>query len=92
METETSPMMNKAAEVKDNLIKLGSMAADAGKDTFGQVKDGAANLYSQGCGQAKDLHKQTENYVKENPMNAVLIAGAAGVLVGVLAGILLGRR
>lgn len=82
MESQTSPLVNKANDVKQNLTELGSLAVDAARDTAGQLKDGASDLLDQGCAQAKDLQNQTETYIKKEPLKALLFAGAAGFALG----------
>lgn len=82
MHTRTSPLIDKANDVKQNLSELGSLAVDAAADTAGQMKDGAVDMYEQGCAQARNVQKQTENYIKKEPLKALVIAGAAGFAIG----------
>jgi len=82
MHTRSSPMIDKANDVKQDLSELRTLAVDAAKDTAGQMKDGAVDLYEQGCTQARNVQRQTENYIKKEPLKAILIAGAAGVAIG----------
>jgi ElaB/YqjD/DUF883 family membrane-anchored ribosome-binding protein len=82
MQTRTSPLIDKANDVKQDLTELGSLAVDAARETAGQLKDGATDIYEQGCAQAKNVQTQTENYIKKEPLKALLMAGAAGFAMG----------
>ena len=82
MDTRTSPLIDKANDVKQDLSELGSLAVDAARETAGQMKNGAVDMYEKGCAQAKSVQTQTENYIKKEPLKALLIAGAAGFALG----------
>ena len=82
MNTRASPLIDKANDVKQDLSELGSLAVDAARETAVQMKDGAVDLYQQGRAQAKNVQTQTENYIKQEPLKAILIAGAAGMALG----------
>ncbi len=84
MHTEASPIAEKAHAIKQNLSELGSLAVDAAKVKASDMKDGMVDLYDQGCDQVKKAQQQTEQYVKREPMKALLIAGVAGVALGCL--------
>lgn len=82
MRTETDTIAGKAHDIKQNLTELGSLAVDAAKEKAGDMKDGLVDLYDQGCNQVKKAQIQTEQYVKREPMKALLIAGATGIALG----------
>ena len=76
-------MLDKANEVEAAIsANLGSLAADAARESAGQLKDGAVGLYNQSCETARSAHGQAENYVREQPLKSILIAGAAGLALG----------
>ena len=79
MNTATSPMMDKANDVKRDLTDLGSLAMDAAREKAGAMRDQAADVYEQGCAQARSIQDRGESYIKANPVKSVLIAGATGV-------------
>ena len=84
MHTRTSPLMEKANDVKQDLRELGELAVDAAKDSAGQLRDKAVDVYEQGRDQARNVQKQAESYIKREPIKAVLIAGAVGLALGYL--------
>lgn len=84
MVNRTDAMADKTAEVKNNLGDLGAMAVDVAKDHVAQVKETASDLYEQGTKKAKSMQKDAETYIKNEPIKTVLIAGAVGVVIGLL--------
>jgi len=75
-------MMDKANDVKRDLTELGSLAVDAAREKAGEMRNQAADMYEQGCAQAKSIQDSGESYIKANPIKSVLIAGATGVAIG----------
>jgi len=82
MRTKMSPMTEKANDIKENLSELKALALDAAKKKVGQMHNGAKALYAKGRGQAKSVQTQAENYIREEPIKALLIAAAAGLTIG----------
>lgn len=84
MSNETSPMMNKAMEVKSNISDLGSMAVNAARDGASNVRQSANELYEQGLECVQDATDCSINSVKENPVTSILVATGVGIVLGFL--------
>ena len=82
MVTSTSPIMDKAKDVKQDLADLGALTMDAVNAKAAQMKSNVTDMYEDGCTRAKSAQTQVEGYVKEQPIKALLIAGAVGVALG----------
>ena len=72
----------KAAQMKEDAANLYERGRSGAADMYEKGVAGATNMYEKGCAQAGDLQKQTENYIKQEPLKAVLIAAAAGLAIG----------
>jgi len=75
-------MMEKAREAKSDLSDLGSQAVDAAHAKAAQLREGAAEVYEQGCAKAKGAQTSAENFIKDEPLKSILIAGAVGLAIG----------
>jgi ElaB/YqjD/DUF883 family membrane-anchored ribosome-binding protein len=73
-----------AAQVGQNLRDMGTQARDMASERYNQLRDQAQNYYDQGRQRATEWEQGVESYVKEKPLQAVLIAAGVGVLLGLL--------
>ena len=82
---------DKAQQAKEKLNEMGSAASEQ----FNQIKDSASEYYQQGREKAQEYYEQgrqkaiemeenLENYVREQPLKAVMIAAGVGLLLGIL--------
>jgi len=56
------------------------------------AREKAENLYRRGKERAAEMEGELENYVREKPVKAVLIAAGVGAGLGLVLGVLLARR
>ena len=84
-----------AAKVKEGAVligqgvrELGVQAKDMAKEKYGEARERAKGYYQQGKEKLGTYEETVEEYVRERPVKAILIAAGIGVLLGVL----LGRR
>ena len=75
-------IMDKAREAKSDLSDLGTQAVDAAHAKAAQIREGAMDVYEQGCAKAKVAQTTAEDYIKDEPLKSVLIAGAVGLAIG----------
>jgi ElaB/YqjD/DUF883 family membrane-anchored ribosome-binding protein len=50
----------------------------------GQVKETMTEYYEQGQGSLEDLNQALEVQIREQPLQALLVAGGIGLLLGLL--------
>lgn len=82
MSTNANTLSSKADNVGAAVKDLGNSVACAAKEQAKQVQSTAADLYESGQATLEDMHKQGKEYVKNEPVKALLIAGAVGVVLG----------
>ena len=77
--------LNEAAQqVGQNLRDLGGQVRDAAKEKYEQLGDQARAYYDEGKQAATEWEEGLESYVREKPLQALLIAGGVGLLLGLL--------
>jgi ElaB/YqjD/DUF883 family membrane-anchored ribosome-binding protein len=81
---DQADLRNKAAEVSENLRDLGGQVRDAARDKYEQLSGEARAYYDQGRDMAQEWEQGIESYVREKPLQAVLIAAGVGLLLGAL--------
>ena len=73
-----------AAEVGQNIRDIGSQVRDQATERYEQVRDSATEYYEQGRQRAMEMEQSLEAYVQEKPIQALLMAAGAGLLLGML--------
>jgi len=66
---------------------LGAAAKDLGEAasaTYDNVRGRASSICSDAYDRAHDYQTETENYIRENPLQAVAIAAGVGFILGIL--------
>jgi ElaB/YqjD/DUF883 family membrane-anchored ribosome-binding protein len=82
-------------QVYDKARELGSQARDQARDMGVQIKEGsqevmhqvgetASEYYEQGRKAVGELEKTLEGYIREKPLQSLLIAAGVGMLAGLL--------
>jgi ElaB/YqjD/DUF883 family membrane-anchored ribosome-binding protein len=70
------------SEIGQNVREIGSEIGDLAREKFTDVRDQAAGYYKKGRKKASEWEEGVEDYIKEQPIKALLIAGGIGLLVG----------
>ena len=82
----TRPAMDRigtqAKEVGNDLQEMGGTAVEALQEKFGELRDTATEYYEQGKDKCREAEQSLEKFIKEQPLKSVLIAAAAGWLLG----------
>jgi ElaB/YqjD/DUF883 family membrane-anchored ribosome-binding protein len=82
--SKAGDLRDTAAHVSQNLRDIGGQVKEQATQQFGQLRDQASDYYEQGRQRAMDMEQSLEQYVQEKPIQALLIAAGAGVLLGLL--------
>jgi ElaB/YqjD/DUF883 family membrane-anchored ribosome-binding protein len=73
-----------ASNVGQNLRDLGGQVRDVATQKYEQLRESASDYYQQGRERAQEWEQNIEDYVREKPLQSVLIAAGVGVLLGLL--------
>lgn len=77
-------MAQAATQVGQNIRDMGAQVRDAASEKYNDLRDKAVGYYEDGRERAQEWEQSIESYVKEKPLQAVLIAAGVGVLLGLL--------
>jgi ElaB/YqjD/DUF883 family membrane-anchored ribosome-binding protein len=80
LETTAESVRNLAAQARSGAVKAGAAVQDAARQAGTQVNDAASSLYQRGARAGDYLSERTI----EQPLAALLVAGAIGYLLAVL--------
>jgi ElaB/YqjD/DUF883 family membrane-anchored ribosome-binding protein len=72
-----------ARQVKENVSALGSQMRDVASEKFGELKGQAAEYYRQGKIRARAFEEDVVDYIREKPVQSILIAAGVGLVLGV---------
>jgi ElaB/YqjD/DUF883 family membrane-anchored ribosome-binding protein len=73
-----------ASDVQQNIRDMGSQIRDAATGKYGELRDQAQEYYEQGRQQAMEWEQGLEDYVREKPLQSLLIAAGVGMLLGII--------
>jgi len=73
-----------ASAIGHDVQELGRVTKDLAGDTINKIRDNAGEYYQQGLKKAQGFEKDMEGRIKENPLQAILIAAGVGFVLGAL--------
>src|SRR5689334_18741373 len=79
-----SDIREAASQVGQNLRDLGGQVRDTATQQYEQLRQQAGDYYEQGRQRAMEMEQSLEQYVQEKPIQSLLIAAGAGMLLGIL--------
>jgi ElaB/YqjD/DUF883 family membrane-anchored ribosome-binding protein len=74
----------KGAAIRDDLRDLGRLTRDTAQEKLEEAREAAGQYLEEGRKRAGEIEDQIEKYVREKPLQAVLMAAGAGMLLGFL--------
>jgi ElaB/YqjD/DUF883 family membrane-anchored ribosome-binding protein len=73
-----------ARAVKEDLRELGKATKTRATEYYEDGKEKSAEYYQQGKQRVADVGDRVEGYIREKPLQSVMIAAGAGALLGFL--------
>ena len=80
----TAEFRDKAATLGHDVQELGKAGRDLAHDAVDIIRDNASEYYQKGVKKAQGLEKNLEAKIKENPLQALLIAAGVGFVLGAI--------
>jgi len=81
-------VQNVGTQVKETVQDMGAYVRETVQDMGTQAKEtvqaAGTQVYEQGRESLQDLHRTLEAQIRERPLQALLVAGGIGVLLGLL--------
>jgi ElaB/YqjD/DUF883 family membrane-anchored ribosome-binding protein len=77
-------MRDTASHVSKTVRDAGSQLRDAASEKIGQLRDHASDYYEQGRQRAQEWEQGLEEYIREKPIQSLLIAAGVGMLLGII--------
>ena len=81
---KTDEMRQAARVVRDDVRELGRVTKGAAEETYEDVKRQAGEYVDRKKQRVTEFEDQIVEYVRQNPLQSVLIAAGAGALLGFL--------
>jgi ElaB/YqjD/DUF883 family membrane-anchored ribosome-binding protein len=81
---EKSHLSESAQQVTQDLRELGGQVREAAREKYEKLSDEARKYYDEGRRAAQEWEQGLESYVREKPVQAVMIAAGVGLLLGLL--------
>ncbi len=72
-----------ARQAKETVSALGSQMRDVAGEKFNEIKGQAAEYYRQGKIRARAFEEDVVDYIREKPVQSILIAAGVGLVLGV---------
>jgi ElaB/YqjD/DUF883 family membrane-anchored ribosome-binding protein len=73
-----------ASDVQQNIREMGGQIKEAATEKYGELRDTAQEYYQQGRERAMEWEQGLEEYVREKPLQSLLIAAGVGMLLGMI--------
>jgi ElaB/YqjD/DUF883 family membrane-anchored ribosome-binding protein len=77
-------LKDKATEAVQNVRQMADDAKVAATEKYNELRDTATEYYQSGREKAIEWETQLEDYVREQPVKALLMAAGVGVLLGII--------
>ena len=80
--SNAAKLRRQAAQVTDHLQTMKTIARDAAQERIDGLRDAAVEYYDLGLDKVHEVERSVESYICKQPVKSVLIAAAAGLIVG----------
>lgn len=75
-------LREQAHAVTEDIQEMGGIARDAAEEKLERVRENASELCDEGRDKVRQAARSLEQYIAEQPLTSVLIAGGVGLLLG----------
>jgi ElaB/YqjD/DUF883 family membrane-anchored ribosome-binding protein len=82
MSNTTDQFARQAEDVTQDIRNMGGAVSDAAKEKLGEVREKAAESFAQAQDKIHGVACACEQYVRQEPLKAVLMAAGIGWLIG----------
>jgi ElaB/YqjD/DUF883 family membrane-anchored ribosome-binding protein len=80
----TDTLRGTAEMAREQLQNAGAGACEAAHDAMDQVRDSAAEIYSEGRERVRGATASVEQCIRDQPLRSLLVAAGIGCLLGAL--------
>jgi ElaB/YqjD/DUF883 family membrane-anchored ribosome-binding protein len=80
--TASGRLRKQARKVSNDLQAMGGTARDVANEGIGQLGENASELYDEGREKAHQMKRTLEQFISDQPLKSVLVAGGVGLLLG----------
>jgi ElaB/YqjD/DUF883 family membrane-anchored ribosome-binding protein len=77
-------LTEKATQVTQSLKDMGQQAKQQATEQYEHLRGQAEDYYQQGKERAQEWEQSLESYVREKPVQSLMIAAGVGVVIGLL--------
>jgi len=71
-------------QIRDTAQEVGTQIRDKAQEMGAQAQQAVGEYYEQGRESLREMNKSVEEKIREKPLQALLVAGGVGLLVGLL--------
>jgi len=72
------------AQIRDTAQEVGTQIRDKAQEMGAQAQQAVGEYYEQGRESLREMNKSVEEKIREKPLQALLVAGGVGLLLGLL--------
>ena len=82
--SSTGHLKEKASELGANIRDIGSTVRDVAREKLEGAREQAQEYYEKGRRRAQQWEETVEHRIQEKPIQSLLLAAGAGLLLGIL--------
>jgi len=71
-------------QIRDKAQEVGTQIRDKAQEMGAQAQQAVGEYYEQGRESLREMNKSVEEKIREKPLQALLVAGGVGLLLGLL--------
>ncbi len=80
----TNDFRDKVTEINGDVQDLGKITKNIANDAVDMIRENSAEYYEEGKEKLQKMEQNLQGQILENPIRALAIAGAVGLVVGLL--------